>query len=118
MQPSQQHVAPCVEGVEWGLGTRGLRICDHVREEGNAESKRIIQSVIMWAEIFQIYFASDQILRNAEMSTCRNEMSAENESNIEIGSMYSNLILHTILKSGPLISVLYIYYTADPIQLI
>ena len=26
MQPSQQHVAPCVEGVEWGLGTRCLRL--------------------------------------------------------------------------------------------
>ena len=26
IQPSQQHVAPCVEGIEWGLGTRGLRI--------------------------------------------------------------------------------------------
>ena len=26
MQPSQQHVSPCVKGVEWGLGTRGLRI--------------------------------------------------------------------------------------------
>ena len=24
--PSQQHVAPCVEGVEWVLGTRGLRM--------------------------------------------------------------------------------------------
>ena len=24
MQPSQQHVAPCVKGVEWGWGTRGL----------------------------------------------------------------------------------------------
>ena len=23
-QPSQQHVAPYVKGVEWGLGTRGL----------------------------------------------------------------------------------------------
>ena len=26
MQPSQQHVAPCVKGVEWVLATRGLRI--------------------------------------------------------------------------------------------
>ena len=26
MQPSQQHFAPCVKGVEWGLGTRGLRM--------------------------------------------------------------------------------------------
>ena len=26
VQPSQQHVAPCVTGIEWGLGTRGLRI--------------------------------------------------------------------------------------------
>ena len=26
MQPSQQHVALCVNGVEWGLGARGLRI--------------------------------------------------------------------------------------------
>ena len=26
VQPSQQHVAPCVKVVEWGLGTRGLRI--------------------------------------------------------------------------------------------
>ena len=26
LQPSQQHVAPCVRRVEWGLGTRGLRI--------------------------------------------------------------------------------------------
>ena len=26
MQTSQQHVAPCVTGVEWGLGTRGLRM--------------------------------------------------------------------------------------------
>jgi len=25
-QPSQQHVAPSVKRVEWGLGTRGLRI--------------------------------------------------------------------------------------------
>ena len=25
MQPSQQHVAPCVKGVEWGSGRRGLR---------------------------------------------------------------------------------------------
>ena len=24
--PSQQHVAPSIKGVEWGLGTRGLRI--------------------------------------------------------------------------------------------
>ena len=26
VQPSQQHVASCVKGVEWKLGTRGLRI--------------------------------------------------------------------------------------------
>ena len=26
VQPSQQHVAPYVKGVEWGLGTRSLRI--------------------------------------------------------------------------------------------
>ena len=26
MKPSQQHVAPCVKGVEWGLGRRGLRM--------------------------------------------------------------------------------------------
>ena len=26
VQPSQQHVVPCVEGVEWGFGTRGLSI--------------------------------------------------------------------------------------------
>ena len=26
VQPSQQHVAPCVKVVEWGLDTRGLRI--------------------------------------------------------------------------------------------
>ena len=26
VQPSQQHVAPCVQGVEWGLGTRSLRM--------------------------------------------------------------------------------------------
>ena len=26
VKPSQQHVAPCVKGVEWGLSTRGLRI--------------------------------------------------------------------------------------------
>ena len=26
VQPSQQHVAPCVKGVEWGLGTRDLRM--------------------------------------------------------------------------------------------
>ena len=26
VQPSQQHVAPCVKGVEWVLGTRGLRM--------------------------------------------------------------------------------------------
>ena len=26
MQPSQQHVAPCVKGVESGLSTRGLRM--------------------------------------------------------------------------------------------
>ena len=26
MQPSQQHVAPCVKGVQQGLDTRGLRI--------------------------------------------------------------------------------------------
>ena len=26
VQPSQQPVALCVEGIEWGLGTRGLRM--------------------------------------------------------------------------------------------
>ena len=26
MQPSQLHVVPCARGVEWGLGTRGLRM--------------------------------------------------------------------------------------------
>ena len=26
MQPSQQHVAPCVKVVEWEFGTRGLRL--------------------------------------------------------------------------------------------
>ena len=26
VQPSHQHVAPCVEEVDWGLDTRGLRI--------------------------------------------------------------------------------------------
>ena len=26
VQPSQQHVAPCVKVVGWGLGKRGLRI--------------------------------------------------------------------------------------------
>ena len=26
VQGSKQHVAPCVKGVEWGLGTRGLRM--------------------------------------------------------------------------------------------
>ena len=26
VQPSQQHVAPCVNVVEWGFSTRGLRM--------------------------------------------------------------------------------------------
>ena len=26
VQSSQQHVALCVKGVKWGIGTRGLRI--------------------------------------------------------------------------------------------
>ena len=26
VQPSHKHVAPCVKGFEWGLGTRGLRM--------------------------------------------------------------------------------------------
>ena len=26
MQPSQQHGAPYVKGIEWGLGAKGLRI--------------------------------------------------------------------------------------------
>ena len=26
VQPIQQYVAACVKGVEWGLGTRGLRM--------------------------------------------------------------------------------------------
>ena len=26
IQPSQQHVAPCVKGVEWGLDRKGLRM--------------------------------------------------------------------------------------------
>ena len=26
VQPSLQHVASCVKGVEWRLGTRGLRL--------------------------------------------------------------------------------------------
>ena len=26
MQPSQQHVAPCLKGVEWELGTSGLKM--------------------------------------------------------------------------------------------
>ena len=26
VQPSQQDVAPCVKGVEWGLDTRGLKV--------------------------------------------------------------------------------------------
>ena len=26
VQPSQHHVAPCVKGVEWGLGTRGSNV--------------------------------------------------------------------------------------------
>ena len=26
VEPSQQHVAPCVKTVEWGMGTRCLRI--------------------------------------------------------------------------------------------
>ena len=26
VQPSQKHVAQCVKVVEWGLGTRGLRM--------------------------------------------------------------------------------------------
>jgi len=26
VQPSQKHLAPCVKGVEWGFGTRGLRM--------------------------------------------------------------------------------------------
>ena len=26
VQPSQQHIAPCMKVVEWGLGTRGLRM--------------------------------------------------------------------------------------------
>jgi len=25
VKPSQQHVTPCVKGIEWRLGTRGLR---------------------------------------------------------------------------------------------
>ena len=25
MQPSQQHVAPCVHGIEWGLDTGGVK---------------------------------------------------------------------------------------------
>ena len=28
VQPSQLHVAPCIKGVEWGLGTKGLRMID------------------------------------------------------------------------------------------
>ena len=26
VQPNQEHVAPCVKGVEWGLSTRCLRM--------------------------------------------------------------------------------------------
>ena len=26
VQPIQQHIAPCVKVVEWGYGTRGLRM--------------------------------------------------------------------------------------------
>ena len=26
VQPSQQHIAPCVKGVEWGLGTTALKM--------------------------------------------------------------------------------------------
>ena len=26
IQPSQQYLAPCIKVVEWGLGTRGLRV--------------------------------------------------------------------------------------------
>ena len=26
VQLSQQHVTPCVKGVDWGFGTRGLRM--------------------------------------------------------------------------------------------
>ena len=26
VHPSQQHVAPCVKEIEWGLGTRGFRM--------------------------------------------------------------------------------------------
>ena len=33
-QPSQEHVAPCVEGVEWGLGTKGVPEVP-VSREGN-----------------------------------------------------------------------------------
>ena len=28
MQPSQEHVAPCVKGVEWELGTTGFRMLE------------------------------------------------------------------------------------------
>ena len=26
VRPSQHHVAPCVKGIKWGLGKRGLRM--------------------------------------------------------------------------------------------
>ena len=26
VQPSQEHVAPCVKGVDWGMGLKGLRM--------------------------------------------------------------------------------------------
>ena len=29
VQSSQQHIAPCVKGVEWGLKTRGLRLVSY-----------------------------------------------------------------------------------------
>ena len=48
VQPSQQNVAPCVKGVEWGFGMRGLRmvaafwagIPEEVTQEGDIVPRR------------------------------------------------------------------------------
>ena len=42
VQPSQQHVAPCVNEVRWGLGTSGLKGIRHFR-------RRIIGRIEHWS---------------------------------------------------------------------
>ena len=70
MQATQQHVAPCVKEVHWGLGTRGF-----ITHRAIPPLLRACRSVI-WDTV--------QVVSNATLCLCKQNWHSSNISELEV----------------------------------